>query len=109
MQTVQDRFRVTSPLEALPTADIGRAILERRFAVGYQSVGFTPPYASWPIRPTAFDDAPDYTPRQLLKRADADIQWCLAHSEVKEFETLAAPSDPDDPAVPKHPLPPPTG
>ena len=37
--------------------DIGRAILERRFAASYGAVDFTPPYPSWPILPSAFDDA----------------------------------------------------
>jgi hypothetical protein len=107
--TVKDRFRVTDPLEALPTADVGRAILERRFAGGYQSVGFTPTYPSWPIMPSAFDAAPDYTPRQLLKRADADIRWCLAHDEVKEFDTLKAQTDTDSAENPEPPIPPSNG
>lgn len=86
--TVGDRFRVTSPLQGLPSADLGRTILERRFAVGYASVRFKPPYASWPIQPSAFVDAPDYTPRQLLKRADDHIRSALAADAVTELAAL---------------------
>jgi Helicase HerA, central domain len=88
--TVADRFRVTAPLRPLPTADIGRAILERRFVAKYAEVGFQPPYPSWPILPTAFVDALDYTPRQLLKRADTHVRQCLKHNEVVELQHLRA-------------------
>jgi hypothetical protein len=104
--TVADRFRVTSPLQGLPTPELGRAILERRFAAAYATVGFTPPYASWPIKPEAFSDAPDYTPRQLLKRADSHVRHCLATNNLIELASLAtdsaaqpAPADESAPAV----------
>jgi Helicase HerA, central domain len=90
--TVSDRFRVTSPLQGLPTPDLGQAILERRFAAGYTSVGFTPPYPSWPIRPEAFADAPSFTPRQLLKRADTHVRECLAAGYLIELTSLATDS-----------------
>ncbi|BBY15956.1 helicase HerA domain-containing protein [Mycolicibacterium litorale] len=86
--TVQDRFRATRPLEALPTADIGRAILERRFTASYRGTGFEPPYPSWPILPAAFDDAPQFTPRELLKRADAHVRHCLDAGTVEELRHL---------------------
>lgn len=87
--TVADRFRETSPLRPVPSADIGRAILERRFAASYAEVGFTPPYPSWPIKHDAFADALDYTPRQLLKRADAHVRQCLKRGQVVELEHLS--------------------
>jgi hypothetical protein len=86
--TVHDRFRVTTPLEGLPTPQIGRAILERRFTASYKEIGFAPPYPSWPIKPAAFSDAPQYTPRQLLKRADAHIRECLQRGDAEELEHL---------------------
>ena len=87
--TVADRFRETTPLKGLPSADIGRAILERRFAVSYAEAGFTPRYPSWPIRPEAFADAADHTPRHLLKIADAHVRQCLKHGKVIELERLS--------------------
>lgn len=88
--TVADRFRVTAPLSALPTPEIGRAILERRFAASYAAVGFQPPYPSWPILPSAFADAPAYTPRQLLIRADTHVRQCLRDDVVVELSELSA-------------------
>ncbi|MEU0499142.1 DUF87 domain-containing protein [Mycobacterium sp. NPDC006124] len=87
--TVGDRFRVTTTLEGLPSADVGRAILERRFTASYREVDFTPPYPSWPILPSAFDDAPEYTPRRLLQRVDAHVRACLDNDVVEELTHLA--------------------
>jgi Helicase HerA, central domain len=87
--TVQDRFRATSSLEGLPTPEIGKAILERRFTASYRDIGFAPPYPSWPIKPSAFRDAPQYTPRQLLKRADAHVRGCLQRGDVEELDRLS--------------------
>ncbi|MDH6245199.1 DUF87 domain-containing protein [Mycobacterium sp. OTB74] len=86
--SVHDRFRITAPLAPLPTPEIGRAILERRFAASYASVGFSPPYPSWPILPSAFEDAAGYTPRQLLIRADAHVRDRLRRGEVTELARL---------------------
>lgn len=91
--TVADRFRVTAPLQPLPTPEIGRAILEKRFMARYTEAGFDPPYPSWPIRPSAFAEAPDYTPRQLLKRADTHVRQCLQSDEVTELAQLHADAD----------------
>ena len=86
--TVADRFREATKLQGLPSADVGRAILERRFTASYRAVGFSPPYPSWPILPSAFDDAPDYTPRMLLKRADTHVRECLDRGVVEELAQL---------------------
>jgi hypothetical protein len=93
---VADRFRVTAPLHPLPSADIGRAILERRFTASYRSIEFDPPYPSWPVLPSAFDDAPEYTPRQLLKRADAHVRSCLEQDVVQELAHLKEVADKQD-------------
>lgn len=95
--TVSDRFREATKLQGLPSPDIGRAILERRFTASYRAIGFTPPYPSWPILPSAFDDAPDYTPRMLLKRADTHVRSCLDRDVVGELAHLHAPSVVDAP------------
>jgi hypothetical protein len=61
VDTVQDRFRETSPLEAIPDRETGRTLIERRLAAHFTELGFVPPYVSWPIRPEAFEDAVDFT------------------------------------------------
>lgn len=102
--TVADRFRETAVLERLPTADVGRAMLERRFEARYRTVDFTPPYPTWPILPSAFDDATDYTPRRLLQRADEHVRACLRADEVVELAHLA--DDAPTPVVDPEPTPP---
>ena len=101
--TVADRFRETAPLHELPSAEIGRAILERRFTASYRAVDFTPRYPSWPVLPSAFDDAPHYTPRRLLQRADAHVRACLDRDELEELAHLDASTEPTQP-VPDAPL-----
>lgn len=86
--TVQDRFRTTALLQGLPTPDVGRAILERRFTASYAAIGFAAPYPSWPILPSAFDEATQYTPRQLLKRADTHVRRCLERDTIEELAQL---------------------
>lgn len=86
--TVQDRFRTTALLQGLPTPEVGRAILERRFTASYSAIGFAAPYPSWPILPSAFDEATQYTPRQLLKRADTHVRRCLERDTIEELTQL---------------------
>src|SRR5262245_2689719 len=99
--TVQDRFREATQLKTIPTADIALALVEKRFAVLFDEIGFTPPYPSWPVRPGAFADTPGFTPRQLLIKIDAHIQACLADDEARELSTLGAPPavEPSPPLV----------
>ncbi|WP_259406465.1 ATP-binding protein [Microbispora sp. H10885] len=86
--TVQDRFRLTPLLKTIPDAETGRALVEKRFAAQYGAVGFTPPYPTWPVRPEAFGQAHEYTPRQLLIRIDKHVQSCLTSGRVTELERL---------------------
>ncbi len=86
--TVQDRFRMTLPLGTIPDAETGRALIEKRFSAQYGTVGFTPPYPTWPVKPEAFEEANQYTPRQLLIRIDTHVRSCLASGQVAELERL---------------------
>ncbi|MDI9899403.1 DUF87 domain-containing protein [Rhodococcus sp. IEGM 1409] len=86
--SVQDRFRLTTPLQRIPSSDIGRMLLTRRFAIGYHELDFEPPYPTWPVAESAFGQAPDYTPRQLLIKADKHIRACLAADEVSELDSF---------------------
>lgn len=88
VDTVRDRFREAVQLENIPTAEIGRALVAKRFGARFGEVGFVPPYPTWPVRPSAFDAAPDYTPRQLLRRLDEHVQSCLFVGEVEELTSL---------------------
>ncbi|MGC0365250.1 hypothetical protein ABH922_003234 [Rhodococcus sp. 27YEA15] len=86
--SVQDRFRRSATLERIPSSDIGRSLLARRFAAGYHDLGFVPDYPTWPITESAFTQAPNYTPRQLLVMADKHIRSCLSSDRVVELRTF---------------------
>ncbi|HEY5396125.1 MAG TPA: DUF87 domain-containing protein [Trebonia sp.] len=88
VDTVTDRFREARQLRNIPSADVGRLMIEKRFAVDYGRSGFEPPYPTWPILPAAFDDASKYTARALLKRIEAHVSRCLQGQEIVELDHL---------------------
>jgi hypothetical protein len=88
VDTVTDRFRHPPQLQNIPNADIGRTMIEKRFAVEYAGIGFAPPYPTWPIRPPAFAGASNYTARQLLKRIEEHVAECLREGVVRELDQL---------------------
>jgi len=89
-----DRF-ASVPLANIESAAVGREMIEKRFAVEFHRIGFEPQYPSWPIRPEAFDDATNYTPRTLLERVRSHIDTCLNQRFVLELDRLGgAPVDP---------------
>ncbi|MEV4098261.1 ATP-binding protein [Streptosporangium saharense] len=99
IDTARDRFRVMPDLRPIPDAESARALVEKRFSARFAEVGFAPPYPTWPVRPSAFDEASEYTPRQLLIRIDAHIDACQENQEVRELERLSQTID-------RKPLPP---
>ncbi|MBM0236293.1 ATP-binding protein [Micromonospora sp. ATA32] len=103
---VADRFRKAVLPDRIPTVEIGRAIVEKRFAGAFDERHFVPPHPTWPIRPESFADAPTLTPRALLRRVDRHVGWCRDRGEVSELDRLieggglpAAPSPHLDPAA----------
>lgn len=91
--TVSDRFREATQLETLPSAEIGQALIAKRFAVHYQAIGFVPPYATWPVTEAAFERAHEYTPRQLLVSIDRHIRSCVDRGVVEELDHLGEVED----------------
>ena len=88
VDTVTDRFREARQLRNIPSADVGRLMIEKRFAVDFGRAGFEPPYSTWPILPAAFDDASKYTARALLKRIEAHVGRCLQDQAIVELGHL---------------------
>ena len=99
--TVQDRFREATQLKTIPSTDVARGLVEKRFTWHFDEMGYTPPYPSWPVRPDAFDGAVGFTPRQLLIKIDAHIQACLAAETASELGSVGAPPavEPSPPRV----------
>lgn len=103
--SVAQRFRRADQLDTIPTAAVGQALIERRFALKFRKVGFTPRYPSWPVRPEAFADAVRFTARGLIRRIDAHVQACLDADEVIELASLAEPISADTPSPRPGPAP----
>lgn len=89
-ETFPDRFELLNiEAGAIPTDDIGRALVAYRFAAAYRSVaGFSAPYATWPIADAAFAGSTTYTPRRLLQRVHRHVQECLDRELVLELADL---------------------
>src|SRR6185437_287328 len=92
--TVADRFRAPRQLQNIPSADIGRRMIEKRFGADYARAGFEPPYPTWPIRPEAFAHAGQYSARGLLKRVEEHVSTCLRDRAVTELTQLDAGASP---------------
>jgi hypothetical protein len=88
IDTAQDRFRVAPNLQTIPTGELARALVEKRFQAHFNRVRFTPPYPTWPVAESAFADAPDFTPRELLKYVDQHVRSCAERGLVTELTQL---------------------
>ncbi len=86
--TVQDRFREAAPLKEIPSVEVGRELVEKRFAVLFEGLGFKPPHPTWPVHPDAFQEVVGFTPRELLRRIDTHVRACLADGEARELRHL---------------------
>ena len=98
-EAAADRFRPEHRLGQIPSAEVGRALVDAWFRPQFKSLGFEPPHPTWPVRPEAFADAPYFSPRGLLKTVSAHVEACLAADELVELtrlgqrlETAAAPT-----------------
>ncbi len=83
------RFREAILPDRITTPEIGQAIIAKRLTAAYAERRFTPGYETWPIAPGAFADAPNFTPRALLRRVEKHVRWCLDHDEIVDLERLA--------------------
>lgn len=86
--TVRDRFRQALWLRNIPSPELGRELVARRFAERFAGIGFEPPSPTWPVRDAAFERAVELTPRELLKTIDAHVRGCLVAGHARELESL---------------------
>jgi Helicase HerA, central domain len=91
VRSAADRFRVETLQGAMPDAAVAEAIVGQHLGGAYADIGFAAPYATWPVRPSAFGSASarTFTPRRLLQRVDAHIRRCLESGELRELADLA--------------------
>jgi hypothetical protein len=84
-----DRFTETPILKAIVDPQLGRALVEKWLGVLYESIGFDPPHATWPVAPAAFEGSWSgaYSPRQLLRRVHEHAEACLL-GEIRELSSF---------------------
>ncbi|MEV6967991.1 ATP-binding protein [Hamadaea sp. NPDC051192] len=80
--SIADRFHREPRLSRIPSAELGSELVTKHFKRKFEVVGFQPPHPTWPVLPSAFASAPDYTPRQLLQRIDAHVRECVRLGRV---------------------------
>jgi hypothetical protein len=90
IRSALDRFDVLPALGEIPDQTTAAAIISSRFRPGYESIGFTPPYPTWPISMAALAQAAHrYTARRLLIRVTDHIAECRQTGTVAELTSLA--------------------
>ncbi|WP_410578462.1 ATP-binding protein [Amycolatopsis sp. lyj-108] len=102
--TVPDRFREAEFLGRVTSAEVGRALVEKRLGVAYEAMKFVPPHATWPVSPVAFDGVwEELSPRDVLKRIVAHVDSCVRAGRITELTTFdergARPAGPPRPAM----------
>jgi DNA helicase HerA-like ATPase len=88
--TVRDRFQDPVWLREIPSAELGRELVARRFAARFEAVNFVPPHATWPVAPSAFEASVNFTPRELLRAVDTHVKRCLRTDQLGELTQLEA-------------------
>lgn len=108
IQSAQYRFPDIVKLGDVPSAECGRELIGEVLRREYERLGFVPPHSTWPVRPEAFADAPDYTPRTLILAVDSHIRRCAQQGVVAEMDRLSAgrPEPSTLPPLPPSPPPP---
>ena len=83
-----DRYPTVVLLRLIPSADVGQALVAAYLRVAYARAGFTPEYPTWPVKPTAFADAPLFSPRTLINLVQDHCAHCLERGRVTELAEL---------------------
>ena len=106
--TAHDRYPAVLYLREIPSAEVGAALIAAYLRMAYDRAGFMPPYPTWPVRSTAFVDAPLFSPRSLINLVQDHCARCRERGRVTELEQLLAerqppPFDPPPPP-PSYPV-----
>ena len=103
------RYPTVVRLRAIPSAEVGEKLIAAYLRVAYARAEFTPEYPTWPVRPTAFSDAPLFSPRGLINLVQEHCRHCRERgriTELEQFPTEPLPLPPPPPPPPPDPTPP---
>jgi hypothetical protein len=93
VQSAWQRFSNRQQLRLIPSAEVGEALIASYLKAAYDRAGFTPPYATWPIKPSAFEEAPFYSPRALIQLTEQHIRYCRERGEITELADIVTARD----------------
>jgi Helicase HerA, central domain len=102
VQSAAARYPAELKFGAIPSPKVGEALIAAYFNRAYRNACFTPPYSTWPIKPTAFRDAQSYTPRRLIELSEAHARKCRQTRVITELEAFPGA---DTPATEEPPRP----
>lgn len=99
--SVTDRFEAPLHLDAANPAEAVRSLVQLRLDRGYGSVGYEPPYPTFPFAESFLEKYRSNTPREVLKACDAHRRACRKAGAVSEATgdggaVLAPPPSPSD-------------
>ena len=90
LESAPYRYSTVLQFRPIPSSEVGEALIAAYFDRAYKRVEFRPPYPTWPIKPTAFQDAQDYTPRQLIELSEAHVRKCRQTGAIIELGAFAS-------------------
>ncbi|WP_100444505.1 ATP-binding protein [Glycomyces xiaoerkulensis] len=98
--TARDRFHPAVKYGDLPSGDAARDLTSERLRIAFDSVGFVPPYPTWPVKLEAFNEAQNqFRPRQLLQKVRDHVVDCINRGTVVELESFkssgTSPAEPE--------------
>jgi hypothetical protein len=85
LESAPYRYPTVLHFRPIPSSEVGETLIAAYFDRAYKRVGFRPPYPTWPIKPTAFLDAQDYTPRRLIELCEAHVRNCRQTGVITEL------------------------
>lgn len=85
VQSAWQRFSNRQQLRFIPNAKVGEALIGSYLAAAYKRASFTPPYPTWPIKKSAFLEAPLYSPRGLIQLTEQHIRSCREKGVISEL------------------------
>ena len=86
--TAHARYPTVVELREIPSAEVGEALIAAYLRAAYARAGFAPGYPTWPVKPTAFADAPLFSPRSLITVVQDHCIRCRENGRVTELVQL---------------------
>ncbi len=87
--SAHERYSAAVYLRPIPSARVGTALIAAYLRVAYTRAGFTPLYPTWPVKPIAFADADQFSPRGLINLVQDHCARCVERGQVTELKQLA--------------------